>query len=201
MKSIFDFIVSLLGLIILLPLFVILSLLVFFNDKGPVFFKQWRVGKDGRMFVLYKFRSMKVLEAGTEACFEPGNTSRITRVGKIIRKTKLDELPQLINVLRGEMSLVGPRPEIKKWVDAYPEKWKLILSIKPGITDNASLAFRNEESLLAESMDPEATYREIILPEKLELYEQYTLNHTFTGDLKLIMKTLITIFKNKPPNS
>jgi len=109
MKSGFDFIVSLLGLIFLFPLFIVLSLLIISNDKGPVFYKQLRVGKGGRMFVLYKFRSMRVLESGIEATFEPGNTSRVTYIGKFIRSTKLDELPQLFNVLKGEMSFVGPR--------------------------------------------------------------------------------------------
>lgn len=196
-KRLFDFITSFLGLILLCILFMVISLLIKLNDYGPVFFKQKRVGRGGKLFVLYKFRSMKVLKSAKEGIFEPGNTSRITSLGKFLRRTKLDELPQLINVLKGEMSLVGPRPEIEKWVAVYPERWIRILSVKPGITDNASIIYRSEESLLAKSEDPEKIYKEIILPKKLELYEAYVLNHSFYGDLKLIFKTLIHIFKKE----
>jgi lipopolysaccharide/colanic/teichoic acid biosynthesis glycosyltransferase len=196
MKRSFDLIVSITGMILLLPLFILLGLTIYFNDKGPVFFKHRRVGREGRMFTLYKFRSMRVREDGVEDSFEPGNTARVTTAGRFLRKTKLDELPQLWNVLKGDMSIVGPRPEVKKWVDAYPEKWQTILSIRPGITDPASLAFRDEETLLADTEDPEYTYKEVILPKKLELYENYLLNHSFAGDLKMIFKTLFTVFQN-----
>lgn len=197
MKRGFDLFVSVTGFILLLPAFILLGLMVYFDDRGPVFFKQLRVGRGGTMFKLYKFRSMKVAGTVAEASFEPGDSSRVTSAGKFIRKTKLDELPQLWNVIKGDMSLVGPRPEIKKWVDAYPDKWNAILTVRPGITDLASLAFRNEENILAEADDPETTYREVVLPRKLELYEQYVLNHSFMGDLKLILKTLFTIFQKK----
>lgn len=197
MKGCFDFVVSVFGLIILLPLFVILGLLIFLHDKGPVFFKQVRVGKGGRLFKLYKFRSMSILKSGNEGSFEPGITSRVTSIGRFIRKTKLDELPQLINVVKGDMSLVGPRPEVKRWVSAFPENWKVILTVKPGITDVASLEFRNEESKLATDGDPETTYKEIILPRKLELYEKYVSDHSFLGDLKILFATLFLIFKRQ----
>ncbi len=195
MKRIFDVTVSFLGLILLLPLILIISLLIIADDKGPVFFTQWRVGKDGRLFVLYKFRSMKITGSGSDATFEPGNTARVTKVGRFIRSNKIDEIPQLLNVLKGEMSLVGPRPEIQSWVDLCPERWKKILTVRPGITDNASLEFRNEEAILVESKDPEATYREIILPRKLDLYDQYISHHSFAGDLMLIIKTLLSLIK------
>lgn len=195
MKNCFDVVVSVCGTVVLLPLFVILGLLILMNDKGPVVFKHERVGKGGRLFSLYKFRSMRVLKSGNKESFEPGNTTRVTPVGRFMRKTKLDELPQLINVIKGDMSLVGPRPEVKKWVSVFPERWKVILAVKPGITDVASLEFRNEESILAASEDPEATYKEIILPRKLELYEKYVSDHSFLGDLKILFGTLFQIFK------
>ena len=197
MKRFFDLTASFLGLVLLAPLFIIISLLIKLVDKGPVFYKQKRVGKNSKLFVLYKFRSMRVRGSAKEGSFEPGNISHVTLVGRFLRKTKIDELPQLINVLKGEMSLVGPRPEVEKWVAVYPERWKQVLSVRPGITDNSSVIFRNEEFLLAKSDDPERTYKEIILPKKLDLYEDYVLNYTFYGDLKLIFKTLYSIiFKN-----
>jgi lipopolysaccharide/colanic/teichoic acid biosynthesis glycosyltransferase len=114
-------------------------------------------------------------------------------LGKILRKTKLDELPQLINVIKGDMSLVGPRPEVKKWTDVYPEKWAIVHRVKPGITDNASIEFRNEEEILSQSSNPEETYRNIILPHKLELYINYVHHHSFFGDLMIIIRTIQTI--------
>jgi lipopolysaccharide/colanic/teichoic acid biosynthesis glycosyltransferase len=194
-KRIFDIIVSFLGILIISPFAVIIALRIKLNDKGPVFFRQERIGKDGGQFMLYKFRSMTVLASAVKGSFEPGNISRVTSVGKFLRKTKMDELPQLINVLKGEMSLVGPRPEVKKWIQVYPERWRRVLSVKPGITDNASIEFRDEEALLAASKDPERTYEEIVLPKKLDLYEDYVVNHTFWGDIKIISRTLIHIFK------
>lgn len=196
MKRIFDLIVSFVGLVLFLPVFIIISLLIKLQNNGPVFFKQHRVGKNGKLFTLFKFRSMKVNQLSKMNSFEPGDISRITKIGNFLRRTKLDELPQLYNVLIGDMSIVGPRPEVEKWITVYPEKWKLILSVKPGLTDNASIVFRREESLLAESDDPEKTYGEIILPKKLDLSIGYVLNNSFSGDLKLIFLTLYSlIFK------
>lgn len=136
---------------------------------------------------------MKINKTSNNNNFEPGNTTRVTKTGKYLRKTKLDELPQLYNVLKGDLSLVGPRPEVRRWVDVYPERWAKIHSIRPGITDNASILFRNEEEILSESADPEQTYMEIILPTKLDLYENYLKNHSFFGDIKLILKTVTTL--------
>lgn len=196
MKRIFDFIVGLIGLIILSPMFILIGILIKLDDKGPVFFRQRRVGKNGKLFTLNKFRTMKVHEPLEEGSFEPGDIPRITKVGKFLRRTKLDELPQLINVLKGEMSLVGPRPEVEKWVAVYPERWERVLSVRPGITDNSSIIYRREELLLAESDEPEKTYREIILPKKLDLYEQYVASNSFLDDLRLIFKTILfVIFK------
>lgn len=136
---------------------------------------------------------MKINITSNNNNFEPGNTTRVTKIGKYLRKTKLDELPQLFNVLKGDLSLVGPRPEVKRWVDIYPERWAKIHSIRPGITDNASILFRNEEEILSGSADPEKTYREMILPIKLDLYENYLKNHSIFGDIKLIFKTVTTL--------
>ena len=193
MKRFFDLIISFFGLVILTPVFIIIALLIKLDDNGPLLFKQQRVGKNGILFILYKFRSMRIIEDTKEGNFEPGNTSRVTSTGKFLRRSKLDELPQLINVLIGDMSIVGPRPEVEKWVGVYPERWNRVLAVKPGITDNSSIEFRNEESLLAESADPEKTYREIILPRKLDLYEDYVFNNSLSGDLKLILITIYTI--------
>ena len=197
MKRIFDFVVALFGLIILVPLFFVIGFLIKFDDKGPVFFKQKRVGKGGKLFMLYKFRSMRVPAFSEQGSFEPGNISRITSIGKFLRRTKLDELPQLFNVLKGEMSFVGPRPEVEKWVAVCPERWERVLSVKPGITDNSSIVYRSEELLLSDSEDPEKTYKEIILPKKLDFYEEYIENNSFYGDLKLIFKTLLSIIFKK----
>lgn len=160
---------------------------------GPVIYKQVRVGKKGKLFILYKFRSMKVNDSSGESSFEPGNTSRVTTVGKFLRRTKLDELPQIFNVFRGDMSFVGPRPEIEKWVAVYSQRWEKVLCSKPGMTDNASIEFRNEEELLRQAPDPAKLYREDILPRKLALYEDYLNNHTFWGDILIIIRTIKSV--------
>jgi lipopolysaccharide/colanic/teichoic acid biosynthesis glycosyltransferase len=196
MKRLFDIFMSVLGLITFFPIFIIIGLLVKLNDNGPVIFSQTRVGKNGKTFTLYKFRSMSVLKNTQQGVFFPGNITRITTIGKILRKTKLDELPQLINVFLGQMSMVGPRPEVEKWVAIYPNRWEKVLSVKPGITDEASLLFNNEEFILASAEDPEKMYKEIILPKKLDLYELYVRNHSFSGDLALIVRTIIRIILN-----
>lgn len=193
MKRIFDFVIAILGLVIFAPLFLVIGFFIKFYDRGPVFFTQKRVGKNGGLFDLYKFRSMRVKESVKDGDFEPGNITRITTIGKFLRRTKMDELPQLFNVLKGDMSIVGPRPEVERWVAVYPDRWKRILAVKPGITDYSSIVFRNEESQLAESEDPEKTYKEIILPKKLDLYESYVANNSFFGDLKMIFKTLFSV--------
>ena len=197
MKRIFDLILALFGLLVLSPIFLLISFLIKLHDKGPVLFKQIRIGKYGKPFFLYKFRSMGTNQSDYEGTFDPGNSEDITPIGRFLRKTKCDELPQLVNVLKGEMSMVGPRPEVEKWVSLYPERWKRILTLSPGITDNASIMFRIEESLLSGSEDPEKMYREIILPKKLDLYEEYLSEHSLLGDLKLIWKTVVYIIYKK----
>jgi lipopolysaccharide/colanic/teichoic acid biosynthesis glycosyltransferase len=193
-KRIFDLIVSVISISLLIPFSVIISVLIILDSGFPVFFIQKRVGRDRKLFDLYKFRTMTVLKGTEKGSFDAGNSSRVTRVGKILRKTKLDELPQLLNVLKGDMSLVGPRPEVEKWTKVYPQKWDRVLSVMPGITDNASIEFRDEEEMLAESEDPEDTYRNFILPIKLKLYEKYVDNHSLKGDVKILINTVKAVF-------
>lgn len=202
MKRAFDLFFAFVGLIILFPGFVVAGIAITILDKGPVIFKQERIGKNGKPFILYKFRTMTVDKTAGKGRFDAGDISRVTPTGRFLRRTKIDELPQIINVLKGDMSFVGPRPEIKKWVLAYPERWQKILTVSPGITDNASIEFRCEEELLAQTSDPEGIYRQVILPRKLQLYENYVDHHSLSGDLKLIFKTLYCcLFQKNEPNT
>ena len=189
----FDKIIVLLLSVIWIPILAIIAILVFLLDGRPVFFIQDRVGLGGKTFSLYKVRSMAVDAASSKGAFDAGCTLRVTRIGKVLRKTKLDELPQLFNVLKGDMSLVGPRPEVRKWVDVYPDLWEKIHSVRPGITDPASVIYRDEEVILAGSIDPEKDYRDKILPDKLTIYIDYIKNRSFYGDLKIILHTFKTL--------
>lgn len=177
------------------PVFVLIIIFIWISMPGPILFRQKRVGLNGKFFVFNKFRSMKVLDEATFGRFDAGDSSRITPIGRFLRKTKFDELAQLINVLLGDMSIVGPRPEVKQWTEVYPEKWKIVHTVKPGITDNASIEFRNEEEILAKSNDPIKTYKEEILPRKLDLYIEYVNNHSFIGDMKIILKTVKVVLR------
>ena len=190
MKRLFDFIFSSTALVLLFPVLLVVSLLLKIKMPGPVFFIQQRIGKAGHPFNLIKFRTMTVKYDEKTGSFEPGDFSRIPHFGKFLRKAKLDELPQLFNVLKGDMSIVGPRPEVKQWTEVYTEKWEIVHSFKPGITDNASIEFRNEEETLALSDDSIKTYREVILPRKLDLYIDYVNNQSFWGDIKIMLKTM-----------
>ena len=172
MKYLFDVFASFIGLLFLFPLFLICSIAIVIDTGFPIFFKQIRVGKNGVDFKLIKFRTMTIKKDAEKGSFDVGSSVRVTKVGKILRKTKLDELPQLWNVLKGNMSLVGPRPEVRKWVEVYPERWSFVHQVRPGITDPASIKFRNEEEILAKSVNPEKTYKEEILPLKLSFYEK-----------------------------
>lgn len=193
LKRALDFVAAGFLLIICSPLFVFIAILIKLESEGAVFFRQKRAGKNGKYFTLLKFRTMSVDTNSARKDFEPGIKSRITRIGKILRKSKLDELPQLINVLKGEMSLVGPRPEVRAYIELYPEKWEIIHKVRPGITDPASIKFRNEEDFLAKADDPERQYCEIILPQKLDLYEDYVKNISFPQDVKIILGTIFTV--------
>lgn len=196
MKRLFDFVVSLLGLIVLSPLFLVIAAAIKRDSPGPVFFRQVRVGKDGRTFRIHKFRSMTVSTAGNSKEITVGGDARITRTGAWIRHWKLDELPQLIDVLAGSMSVVGPRPEVPRYVALYPDaQRRVVLSVKPGITDLASIQFRHENELLARASDPEQAYREQILPEKLRLQSEYVRTRSFIGDMKILVATFAAIFR------
>lgn len=187
-NSVFDAIVSATGMILLFPLLILVSITVVVEGGWPVFFRHERVGRGGRLFQLLKFRSMRTLVSGRS--ITSSNDPRVTRVGRVLRKYKLDELPQLWNVVRGEMSLVGPRPEIPRFVNLDDPVWRMVLRLKPGITDLASLVYRNEEEILGCSDHPEAYYNEVILPAKLALNLQYAQTRSFWSDIKLILLTI-----------
>ena len=197
MNRISEIVISIFSLILLSPFFILIMAGIIIFDSRPVLFRQMRVGVNGSGFLLNKFRTMRVVLGAASGAFDAGDTSRITKIGAFLRKTKLDELPQLWNVFKGDMSLVGPRPEVRKWVDAYPQRWAKVLTVKPGITDPASIYYRNEEELLAQADDPVACYRDQILPHKLDLYEEYVRTRTFWGDIFLIFKTIMRVFFNK----
>ena len=196
MKRLFDFIASFYGLILLSPIFVLVALWIKIDSRGSIFFRQERVGFQGSLFRIHKFRTM-VLDAEKKGKqITVGADSRITTVGSFLRKYKLDELPQLIDVFVGDMSLVGPRPEVPRYIDCYSDDEKHdVLSVKPGITDNASIEFRDENELLASSKDPEAAYINEVLPKKIALYRKYVRERSFFGDVAIIFKTIFLIIK------
>lgn len=194
MKRLFDIIFSFLGLTVLSPLFLLLAVWIKLDSRGPVFYRQVRVGRHNRDFRIFKFRSMRVGSDKGSLVTIGGRDPRVTRSGYYIRKFKLDELPQLINVLIGDMSFVGPRPEVRKYVDMYTTEQLHVLDVRPGITDEASIAYRNENELLATAADPERFYIETVMPDKLRINLQYVQNHSLWGDIKLVFKTLSVVF-------
>ncbi|RTL22466.1 MAG: sugar transferase [Burkholderiales bacterium] len=190
-KRLFDIAASALGLVLLAPLLLLAAVWVRLDSPGPVLFRQTRIGRHGVPFTIHKFRTMRVAPG---AALTVGADPRITRSGQVLRQTKLDELPQLWDVLRGAMSLVGPRPELPCYVELYPDDLKReVLAVRPGITDPASLAFSHEAELLAAAADPEREYREIILPAKLRLSADYAARATLATDLQLIGRTLLRV--------
>jgi len=195
MIRVLDFIFSLLGLIILLPFFIFIGLAIMIDTPGGIFYLQERVGKLSRGFLLIKFRTMQSGSDKQGGLTVGAHDSRITRTGLFLRKYKIDELPQLINVLKGEMSLVGPRPELRKYVTLYSEDQKKVLCIRPGITDIASLEYINENELLGTSSDPERTYIEQIMPAKLELNRKYLNEPTIGNYFRIICQTFKKILR------
>lgn len=194
MKRIFDLFISTIGLICLSPLLLLIAIGIVLESKGGVFYRQERIGKDEIPFRLFKFRSMRP-DSDKKGLLTVGSRdNRITKMGYYIRKFKLDELPQLLNVIIGDMSLVGPRPEVKKYTDLYTSAQKKVLSVKPGITDWASLEYFEESDLLSKSADPEKTYIEEVMPAKLKINEKYILNHNIVEDIKIILLTIKRIF-------
>lgn len=195
LKRIFDIFFSFLGLIVLFIPFLFIAFLISIDSKGGVFYKQTRVGKDGIDFKLFKFRSMRT-DADKSGLLTVGGTdSRITRIGYTVRKYKIDELPQLINVLMGEMSLVGPRPEVRRYVDMYTPRQRQVLSLKPGITDYASIEYSNENELLGNTENPEDVYINEIMPAKLNFNLKYISEQGILTDLKIIVNTIKKIVK------
>ena len=182
--------VALGGLVALSPALVGIGVAVRLDSRGPALFHQRRVGRYGSEFWLHKFRTMRVDLEAAQGRFEPGGSPRVTRVGRWLRRTKLDELPQLWNVVVGEMAFVGPRPEVRRWVEVYPEVWARVLRVRPGLTDPAAIVFRDEEELLARAEDPERAYREEVLPEKLRRYEDYLRVRSWRTDVGVVWDTL-----------
>lgn len=193
MKRIFDLILAVIFLVLLTPLFIFIAIRIKCDSIGPVFYKQIRVGLNGKDFGIFKFRTMFVGADKKGLLTVGGNDARITRPGIFLRKYKLDELPQLINVFLGEMSIVGPRPEVRKYVDLYSKEQLQVLSVKPGITDYASIEYSRENEILARSNDPEATYINEIMPAKLALNQKYIREQSLLTDLKIILQTLAKI--------
>lgn len=193
MKRLFDIFFSALGIIICIPFFTIAAILVKLDSSGPILFTQERIGKDFIPFKIYKFRTMKKggEQDGPKITIKGDN--RITGTGRFLRKYKIDELPQLFNVLKGDMSFVGPRPEISEYVNLFKIAYEKLLSIRPGITDPASICYSNEEILLSGSDNWEEHYRKIVLPEKIKLSLHYVDNHNIITDIRLIVKTLLKI--------
>ena len=195
MIRLFDIFFSALGLIILFPFFVVFYLLIRIESKGGAFYIQERIGKNGKPFGLYKFRTMRV-GSDTEGLLTVGERdSRITRIGYILRKTKIDELPQLLNVLKGDMSLVGPRPEVRKYTDLYTDEQRKVLSVRPGITDYASIEYVNENELLSKADDPERMYIEEVMPDKIKLNMKYLKHYTVGEYFRIIFLTFKSLVK------
>lgn len=195
LKRTFDILASLFGLTLLAPIGLLVALAIKLDSRGPVFFRQVRVGRDFRPFRINKFRTMVADAPARGGQLTAGADPRITRVGRILRKTKVDELPQLINVLVGDMSLVGPRPEVPKYVELFASDYRDILSVRPGITDPASVKYRDESAVLAAAADPERAYIEQILPEKIALARQYIERSSLAYDLGIIFQTLWRIVR------
>lgn len=195
MKRIFDIVMSGLGLICLSPLFLVLAVWIKSDSAGPVFYRQIRVGRGNKDFRLFKFRSMRPDSDKLGLITVGGHDPRVTRSGYYIRKYKLDEFPQLINVFVGDMSLVGPRPEVRKYVDLYTPEQLRVLNVRPGITSLASIRYRNENEILAKADDPDKTYVEQIMPDKIAIDLEYVENASLTNDIKLIFKTFGEIIR------
>lgn len=189
-KIFFDFSSSLVGLIVLMPILLLIGLLIKLDSEGPIFFIQERVGRDGSIFKIFKLRTMQ-LNSEKNGDLTIGNDKRITRIGYYLRKYKIDELPQLINVIKGDMSIVGPRPEVERYIETYSKEEKeKILSIKPGITDIASLELIDENKILGEYKNPEEAYLREILQKKKKIHQEYVKNNSFIQDLKIIFLTI-----------
>ena len=194
-KRFFDIVLSICGLLVLAPLFFVLAIWIKFDSTGPVFYRQVRVGRRNRDFSLYKFRSMRVGADKGSLITIGGHDSRITHSGYYIRKYKLDEFPQLINVLKGDMSIVGPRPEVRRYVDLYTPEQLHVLDVRPGITDYASIKYRDENELLENVENPDDYYVRVIMPDKLAINLEYVSKHNLWMDLQIVWQTIIAVLK------
>ncbi len=195
-KRLFDVVMSALGLILLSPLLLAVAVAIRWESPGPVFFRQERVGRYGKVFRIHKFRTMRIDAERLGLQITVGADPRVTRVGRLLRKYKLDELAQLLDVLRGAMSLVGPRPEVPAYVACYPAGMaEIVLSVRPGITDRASIEFKDENDILAQSSDPHQAYIAEVLPIKIQYYVDYVRTRTFWGDVRIIMDTVFAIIR------
>ena len=195
LKRLMDIVVSGGALLVIWPVLLIVALAIKIDDPGPVFYRQVRVGRGGRTFRIFKFRTMVVDADKKGLAITVGRDNRITRVGALLRRTKLDELAQLINVFTGDMSFVGPRPEVQKYVDLYTPYQRQVLLVRPGITDYASIAYRNENDLLAGAEDPERMYIDVIMPDKIELNMKYLREISPAADIRLIFGTILAVIK------
>ena len=196
MKRLFDIFASGVGLIVLSPLFLIVAVWIKLDSTGPVFYRQVRVGKGNQDFKIFKFRTMRIGSDRGSLITVGGRDPRITTSGYFLRKTKIDELPQLINVLIGDMSLVGPRPEVRHYVNHWTPEQMRVLDVRPGITDPASIRYCNENELLEKADDPESFYINVIMQDKISLYLDYVDNNGFWRDLQLIFSTVFAIFRD-----
>ena len=196
-KRLIDVIGAAAGLLVASPLVIAAALAVKLSSPGPVVFEQQRLGRFGRPFAMYKFRTMRhaAIPTASASLVTAGGDPRITSVGRFLRRYKIDELPQLVNVLKGDMSLVGPRPEVERYARHFPSEYERILSVRPGITDLASLAFRNEEQILARSQEPERTYVAEVLPAKIGLYFRYLEERSLRTDLSILLRTLRSVLR------
>jgi lipopolysaccharide/colanic/teichoic acid biosynthesis glycosyltransferase len=198
-KRLFDLAGSIIGLLVLAPLLLAIAALIKLEDRGPVFYRGERVGRFGKLFRIFKFRTMVASAEKLGGPSTAADDPRITRIGRFLRRYKLDELPQLTNVLRGEMSLVGPRPEVRRYVEMYTEEEKIILTVRPGITDWATLWNSDEGAVLAGSPDPDRAYEEKIRPTKVRLQLEYVRNQSLLVDLKILLQTVAALVTKKPP--
>jgi len=194
MKRMFDIVVAAAALVVLFPLLVLSALLIKLDSPGPIFFKQERIGRNFRPFWIYKFRTMAQDAPARGGLVTIGEDARVTRVGRLLRKSKIDEIPQLTNILKGDMALVGPRPEVRYYVELFRRDYEEILQVRPGLTDLASLKYRDEAALLGKAANPEDEYRTRVLPDKIRLAKDYLRRSSFLFDLGLILKTLFKLF-------
>ena len=194
MKRMFDIVVAAAALVVLFPLLVLSALLIKLDSPGPIFFKQERIGRNFRPFWIYKFRTMAQDAPARGGLVTIGEDARVTRVGRLLRKSKIDEIPQLTNILKGDMALVGPRPEVRYYVELFRRDYEEILKVRPGLTDLASLKYRDEAALLGKAANPEDEYMRHVLPDKIRLAKDYLRRSSFLFDLSLILKTLFKLF-------